>query len=205
MKSVQCACRSDGNNKKKHCKSEQSTLSKNERKNPLKTFFTPKTVSHSARQAVALIFNLVFFCVSFTSMNKTKLVHQSTIWCMCVRACAYALFAIVSRIIRKYRHVSISALWKCVPNSLILSHTRTVLSHILAYRRVKIQFYINMLLSPCTKTVRRKESINALINSNTHISLVWWARHFSWFLLCFLLFFAVTKECGCFRCHFRTI
>lgn len=111
-------------------------------------------------------------------MNKTKLVHQSTIWCMCVRACVYALFAIVSRIIWKYRHVSISR-WKCVPISLF-SRLPYVFSHILAYRRVKIQFYINMLLSPCTKTVRRKESINALTNSNTHISLAS-ERHFPWF------------------------
>lgn len=118
-------------------------------------------------------------------MNKTKLVHQSTIWCMCVRACVYALFAIVSRIIWKYRHVSISR-WKCVPISLF-SSLPYVLSHILAYRRVKIQFYINMLLQ-----------------TRTHTSL-WLRNGISHGFALFLAVFAVAKECGCIWCHFRTI
>lgn len=108
-----------------------------------------------------------FRFLPFFASSWTKRVHRPTNQpygtCVCVSVLCmsvYALFAIVSRIIWKCRHVFISCS-NCVPISCFFSFNLVPLvfiprfqfrsrGRILAYRQVKIQFYINThtVLSP---------------------------------------------------------
>lgn len=93
----------------------------NEAKIALKTFSNRNGVSHFAEASCCSNFKrffslwllCVYMCTSLCMSNTKRNSHTPTIWWMCV----YALFAIVSWIIWKCRHVFISG-WVRIANEL---------------------------------------------------------------------------------------
>lgn len=143
---------------RKWCKKLQKLRQKRIEKGK-KSISNPKTISNLPRQAVALI--LIFFCSSTSASNTTVLLYLP--YGVCVFMYCSQLSA---EIIRKCRHVFISdSNCGCVYGNLTFSIFSVAIS--LAYRWVKIQFYINTFLFAWHSKLYEKASINCSHNSNT--------------------------------------